>query len=262
VIDLRRRLYRALAAVVLCLPVVACGDDEPSAPAVLRPPALGPTTFIDPDILTETDTTSLSGVVATGQGMRTMFDRRVDGDVTVDAYLFDASFDDGLSLEIQVNPEFGDSVANELAQQYAASIGRLPNVLRRDIDVVWVHDGVELFGGGEDNLLIHVGQAVLYYNDGFLEEALAHQAAHTSLDADHAGSAGWLEAQTIDNGFISEIAQESPTTEDVAESFLPYLAVVYGQGRVTDFLRATIVAQIPARLTYFDAQGFDLHPLN
>ena len=257
-----RSLRRAIAGGLLCLPLVACGEDEPAGPPALRPPTLGPTTFIDPDVLTETDVTSLDALVPNGQGMRTMFDRRVDGNVTVDAYLFDASFDDGLSLEIQVNPELGDSLANALAEQYAASIGRLPNILRRDIDVVWVHDGDELFGGGADNLLIHVDQAVSYYNDGFLEEALAHQAAHTSLDAAHATSAGWLDAQSVDNGFISMPAQDNPTTEDVAESFLPWLAVVTGDGRVTDFLRATIAAQIPARLFYFDAQGFDLHPLN
>ena len=36
-----------------------------------------------------------------------MFDRRPADWVVLNAYLFDARFDDGLSSEVQVNPEFG-----------------------------------------------------------------------------------------------------------------------------------------------------------
>ena len=43
-----------------------------------------------------------------GRGDRTMFDRRVNNWITVNAFLFEATFDDGLSVEVQVNPEFGD----------------------------------------------------------------------------------------------------------------------------------------------------------
>ena len=61
-----------------------------------------------------------------------MFDRRVNGWITVDAYLFNASFDDGLAAEIQVNPEFGGSnAALAEAEKYAEVIGRLPTVLRK-----------------------------------------------------------------------------------------------------------------------------------
>ena len=78
----------------------------------------------------------------------------------------------------------------------------------------------------------------------------------------HAASAGWLEAQELDNGFISPIAQDDPEGEDLAESFLPYIAVLYGDGRVTPFLQGTIIGQIPARLTYLDEQSFDMYPVD
>jgi hypothetical protein len=51
-------------------------------------------------------------------------------------------------------------------------IGRLPTVLRSQLRTVWIHQGVEPFGGGNNNLLIHTGQADLYYASGILEETL------------------------------------------------------------------------------------------
>ena len=115
------------AAVVL----VACGDDKgPTAPVVVDPP-FGGTIFIDPDIITSSDPTTFVSLTPAGQGSRTMYDRRVNDWITVDAFLFDASFDDGLSAEIQVNPEFGTVGAAEAeASKYAPVIGRLPTVLR------------------------------------------------------------------------------------------------------------------------------------
>ena len=118
-----------------------------------------------------------------------MFDRRVNNWITVDAYLFQASFDDGVTTEIQVNPEFGSAAASQtIAEFYAQVIGRLPTALRRDVRSIWIHQGVAPFGGGNNNLLIHVGQADRYVADGILEETLVHEAAHTSLDAQHAAS--------------------------------------------------------------------------
>ena len=70
------------------------------------PPYAG-TVWIDPDIIMPSDLTALASVTGAGRGRRTMFDRRVKDRIVVDAYLFLARFDDGLTAEIQVNPEFG-----------------------------------------------------------------------------------------------------------------------------------------------------------
>src|SRR5690349_12702748 len=78
--------------------------------ASAAPPFSG-TIFIDPDIITSADPTTFTGVTYTGQGLRTMFDRRVNNWIQVNAYLFNANFNDGLHAEIQVNPEFGSSAA-------------------------------------------------------------------------------------------------------------------------------------------------------
>jgi len=253
----------ALRAAVLVLATGCAGDDEPLTPP--PPPSSPPfagTIFIDPDIITPADPTTFENVSPAGQGMRTMFDRRVNAFISLNAFLFQATYEDGLTVEVQVNPEFGTAdAAGVQATKYARVIGYLPTALRRDVETVWIHMGTEPFGGGNRNLLIHVGQADAYVADGILEETLVHEAAHTSLDAMHAASSGWLAAQQADPTFISTYARDNPAREDIAESFLPWLAVRHRSSRISQALAETITRTIPNRLTYFDQQNFDLFPM-
>jgi hypothetical protein len=224
------------------------------------PPYSG-TIFIDPDIITPASPTAFLSASISGQANRTMFDRRTNSFNIVNAYLVNVTFSDRPTVEFEVNPEFGSaSAALALALRFGPTIGRLPSVERRDLKTVWIHDGVEGFGGGNNNLLIHTGQADLYDASGILEETFLHEAAHTSLDADHAASAGWLAAQAADNEFISTYARDNPTREDVAESFLPWLAVRYFPNRISAADFNAITTAIPHRLSYFDAQNFNLGP--
>ncbi len=224
------------------------------------PPFSG-TIFIDPDIITSSDPTTFLEAPYAGRGMRQMFDRRV-GWTLVNAYLFDASFDDGLTSEIQVNPEFGSMAAASVeALTYGPIIGRLPTSLRADAQTVWIHQGIQPFGGGNNNLLIHTGQADLYMADGILEETLVHEAGHTSLDANHASAPGWLSAQTADDEYISTYARDNSNREDIAESILPYLAVRHRLDRISPSLANTISQTIPNRIDYFDSLLLDMYPL-
>jgi hypothetical protein len=45
------------------------------------------------------------------------------------------------------------------AEKYARVIGRLPTVLPTNVRTVWIRRGVNPFGGGNSNLLIHTAQA-------------------------------------------------------------------------------------------------------
>ena len=221
------------------------------------------TLFVDHDILTPSDPTTFSTLSDAGRESRLMFDRREGQFVTYNAFLFDAFFSDGFSLEIQVNPEFRTAeAARQQAQKYARLIGQLPRALRNsDFRTVWIHMGVELFGGRNNNVLIHTGQADWYETRGLLEEALIHEATHTSLDFRHASSAGWIRAQQDDMDFISTYARDFPAREDLAESFPMWMALRYREDGISPRLAATIRARIPHRLAYLDAQNFDMAPV-
>ena len=227
-------------------------------------PPFGGTVWIDPDIITPSDPTALQNITAAGRGERTMFDWRVEDRITVNAYLFNARFDDGLTTEIQVNPEFGSaSAAMEEANKYGRAIGQLPTLLRTHVETVWIHKGDHPAGGGNNNILIHVG-LVSDKREEFLEEILVHEAAHTSLDVIHSKAPDWIAAQKADGNYISTYALDYPRREDIAESFLPYLAIRYRSARISQSYERTILETIPNRIAYFDAQSFDdndMHPI-
>lgn len=227
-----------------------------------EPPFSG-TAFLDPDIVTSADRSTYLKVKYTGRKKRTMFDRRNDAFVSLKPHLFRATFNDSRPIEVQVNPEFGNErKARKVAIKYAREIGRLPRSLRTDVKTVWIHKGTQPFGGGNNNILIHTGQSVAYERGGFLEEVLVHEACHTSLDARHAASAGWLAAQQSDPEFISTYARDNPTREDIAESFVPWLALRHRPERISTETANAIQAAIPARISYFDAQGFVIAPVD
>ena len=209
-------------------------------------------------IVTPQDPSSFNSISFKGTGTRKMYDRRSSW-VNLQAFLFEAKFDDGSIIEMQVNPEFKDkSMAEIEAKKYAFLIGQLPAVLRKDIQTSWIHKGINPYGGGNNNMLIHTGQTKEYERDGILEETLIHEAAHTSLDSYHANNYAWLDAQSSDNNFISNYARDNPLREDIAESFLTYIAAIHRGDRISSSLKSTILKTIPNRIKYFDNQNFDL----
>lgn len=238
-------------------------DTEPTIPKVQFPPPFNGTIFLDPDILTSSDPTTFTGLTYAGQAKRKMYDRRVNDWITTNPFLFKANYSDGLSIEFQVNPEFKTVAEAEIqALKYAEVIGKLPTALREDVNTSWIHLGTQPFGGGNNNLLIHIGQSTLYEKEGILEETLIHEAAHTSLDAAHAASKGWINAQNTDPSFISTYALDNPRREDIAETFLLYVALRYRSDRISASLKDKIIETVPNRIKYFDSQKFNMNPIN
>ena len=225
-----------------------------------EPPFWG-TIFIERNILNESDPSSYQTLVDKGRGFRMMYDRRCACWVTLNAFLFEAAFDDGLKIEVQVNPEFETTAAARTETlRYMHATGQLPTALRADVQTMWIHKGVQPFGGGNNNLLIHSGQADAYIQDGILEETLMHEASHTSLDAKHANAAGWVAAQNADGEFISNYARDYSTQEDIAETFVPYFAVQFRRDRLQPAMLETILRTIPNRIRYLDSQQFAMGP--
>ena len=103
-------------------------------------PPFGGTIFIDPDIMTAEDPSTLQTVVYSGQEMRTMFARRAHNWVQRNAYIVDTAFSDGLTIEVQVNPEFGSpDEARAQAVRWAEEVGRLPRSLRTNVQTMRIH---------------------------------------------------------------------------------------------------------------------------
>lgn len=248
----------------LLLVLISCNksDAQPSIPKIQQDPPFDGTIFLDPDIITSSDPSTFKSLAYAGQAERTMFDRRVDDFITLTPFIFNATYADGLSIEIQINPEFKNVAEAEIqALKYADVFGKLPTALRSDVKTSWIHKGTYPFGGGNNNLLIYIGQSLEYENDGILEETFVHEAAHSSLDEYHSASKGWINAQKLDPSFISTYARDNPTREDVAETFLLYLALRYRSDRISSSLKATILKTIPNRIKYFDSLNLNMYPI-
>lgn len=190
-----------------------------------------------------------------------MYDRRVKKHISTNAHLFIAKFDDGQTMEVQVNPEFDSKQAFKEAKKYLRVIGQLPFTLRSDVKTVSIHKGKKGFGGGSKGLLIHTEMGEEYLSQGILAEAFFHEASHTSLDASHARNKDWIAAQEKDPDFISRYAKDNPKREDIAESFLMYFALRYKPDRIDSKLKKTITNTIPNRIAYFDSVEYKLHPI-
>lgn len=252
-----RRAASALALLTLVAAITATSSS--AAPA---PPFEG-TVWIGPNIITPASPTDLLSTEPIGRGYRTTYDRR-SGWVTQDAYLFIARFTGSKPAEIIVNPEFGSQeAAATLAGFFARILGQLPRSCRTRVDALWIHPGNESLGGGNRSILIHSNFAS--GERAFIEEGLLHECAHTSLDWDSGGSverAKWAAQVAKDPGFISTYAADNPTSEDVTETFVPYLA--WKLGAASGYTAAQLEAisqQIPNRLIYLDSLALDLAPL-
>ncbi|CAI8230082.1 MAG: Uncharacterised protein [SAR116 cluster bacterium] len=219
------------------------------------------------DIINASDPSAFNDISYSGIGERQMYDRRNGGAwVNLSPFLFDVSFSDGLSTEIQVNPEFSLEQATEEANKYAFLIGQLPKGLRKDVFTIWIHKGEENYGGGNNNILIHTGMTEVYenYSSGIVEETLIHEAVHTSVDAylypnRETDGVGWVNAAQKDGCYISSYAMENPFREDIAELFPFYVAIKYFPERISEQMRDNILSCNLNRILYLDTLDIDLN---
>ena len=228
------------------------------------------TLWIDRNVIVESDPTSLERVVNVGRGYRDMFDRRTNRWENVHAHLIRADFDDGTHTEVQVNPEFDAEEAETEAEFYAKALGQLFAGLREGVWNLWIHRGDHLFGGANQSILIHTETAQQYFDWGFLEETLIHEAGHATIDpmvgtgasfrGEDAMDQAWLDAREADGRFISTYAEDLPNHEDVAESIGAYLLLRQAPERIPVAVLQTIRRTIPHRIAYFDRMNLDFYP--
>jgi hypothetical protein len=222
------------------------------------------TVWITADAITPTSPSDFLGITYTGIRNRETYDRRVNNWIREDSRVFTASYKCGrATIDVVVNPEFTQAEALEEASRAARVVGQLPIGLRTNVDELWIHDGWELAGGGNNSILVYSD----YFNTELasIEEVFVHEAAHTSLDYNFDGAvdqAAWAAAVASDGRFISDYARDYPDREDIAESYGAFLiwAMNRDYGLFSESA-AGIEARIPARLAYFKSLGPDYGPL-
>lgn len=274
-------MFRARMLILSSLLAYSCAKEKPAfdntenenpggydfnALTLNSPPFEG-TIFVTGDIITAQDPSLFESISYGGTAPKTMYDRRNGGGwVTLEPHLFPTTFSDGLTTEIQINPEFNLESAEIEARRYAFMIGQLPTALRRHVETMWIHKGEEAYGGGNNNILVHTGMTTFYenYGSGIVEETLIHEAAHSSIDAyyyasDTALGSRWREAVAQDGNYISTYARDYPLREDIAELFPLYVAVKFFPDRISTTVRDKTLSAALNRILFFDTQNFNLN---
>ncbi len=224
-----------------------------SAPVAQADPPFGGTIYAVPGLLNDSDPSTFDALAFEAVVQAEHFDHRPGAWVRQDFFRFRASFADGQVVTFDVNVEFADQrKAHQVARLYALILGQIPVILRQSVVTVVVHATGADWSAGSGEINIHHGNYEADLALGILEESMIHEGAHLALDALHERAPGWRRAQERDDAFISDYAATFPRTEDVAESFVTYLAMTSDPDRVPDTVRRQIAATIPARLAYFD----------
>ncbi len=227
----------------------------------LTSPPFDGTIYVTGDIIIPTDPNLFDSIEYVDQSKRNMYDRRIDKWEDFESFNFNAFYKDNTSIEVQVNPEFEYSDAENLALKYASLVGQLSTGLRRDVKYILIHDGEEGWGGGYDVLLIHNGFATTlenWWTGNIIEETLLHEAAHASLDNYIYGDEEWDNAVAADQTYISTYAEDYPLREDVAELLPLYIAVKYFPSRISRDNRSKILSCCINRILYLDNVNIDL----
>lgn len=204
-------------------------------------------TFIQPS-----DPSEFQSLSYHGRASKRMFDRRVDHWIMNKAYIFNAKFSRGRSIEIHVHSDFqSPEKAQAEAMRYMHELGQLPTFLRRRVKSFSVLPGNELYGGGNDNVHVSSVRTNEYKAHGNLAEVLFHEAAHATLDPKYGKSSKWRKAQRMDGVFISKYAEDFPKREDIAEMSLVAYAIIFHPNRVPKGMREQVEREMPNRMAFF-----------
>ncbi len=229
--------------------VATCGFAEPP---------WGGTVYTDPDIITAEDPSQFQSLKYRGIVNMDHWDHRFEGtdqdpEVNADFFRFVAKIKGSPNITIDVNTEFEDQKeAAEVAGIYGFIAGQMPQILRRNMRSIVVHETGDDWSAGSDGwITIHHGNYLGELHDGALEESMFHEGVHTSVDIHVEGRRSWVDAQKADDAFISEYGRDNPDDEDIAESFLLYYAVAMRANRIDPDDIDIVEETIPNRLDFF-----------
>jgi hypothetical protein len=188
-------------------------------------------------------------------GRAEMPDKRRDALFADGVYLYTAQYQDGSSVGLWAHPDFGSSTSAESAvTPVAQAIGKLPTMMRSGLDHVVIHVGDETaFAEADGNFFVMYSDNIrTRIRNHDLEETVFHESVHATLDAKYLGSRVWRNAQSADNGFVTEYAARVPDKEDMAESALFAWAILQREGRLPQNVEARVRDIMPNRMAFFE----------
>lgn len=224
--------------------------------------------YTDCDIIKKNDPSSFLNISFEKEKKINFWDRRKQKSSgwkksNFKAFLFEAKFEKSKDILVRVNSEFKTKEqAEKQAVKYGKMVGQLPKFLRKNIKTLTIHKGNKSWGGGNRDILIHIGDSGA--KGKCAEEVMMHEGGHTSLDWAWGGSINsskWKKAAKADNKFITKYAKQYPGREDVAETINWWIAVRCKPDTISKLNYKKILEGIPNRLKYLDEQNYDTFPL-
>lgn len=231
--------------------IIEVARHDPQGPFLSRDGAV----ILGPNTIVESDPSRLQSLSYLATTRRTIPDNRVRMDTDTEVHVFAADFDNGQRVEMVVNTAIAPlSAAERQAEFYARILGQLDPIVAAGVQTVWIQPGNANITGPFGGIVVHTGTASDFISRGAMEEVMAHEATHATLDAIYLDSREWQQAQKSDVAFISEYARDLVETEDLAESYVAYL-IVKNAARNPPALVQQIETGIPARLAFFRSLG-------
>lgn len=155
-------------------------------------------------------------------------------------------------LKIQANPHDFPTHASvrDLLEPYLQAMGRTPEILWSNINFLTVN------GDGEGHSMganAYYGEITMNFGENIdtLGEVFFHELTHLALEPVISWATYDNVIQKDCNEFFSSYSADYPQDEGVAESFLPYWALVYRKDRLTEKDVAKIIEVGPNRLKFF-----------
>ena len=214
----------------------------------------------DIDFIKNTDHTVESVLEFIAVAEREMPDKRKNNLLDENTFVFEAKFKDGAKLGIWVHSDFSNlQEAKAYARTLLGPLGRLPSRLRNGLSHIVVHKG------NESAFAEHLGHFFVLYSENIitrlkqhdLEETLFHESVHATLDAGFKESSEWLQAQRLDNRYVTKYAKDNPTLEDLAETSLFGYTYYKHPGRLPAEVERWLVSNIPNRLKFVSEIFFE-----
>ena len=206
------------------------------------------------DFITVDDSSVFTSLAYVGQSEKEMPDKRTEEIIDANAFVFNASFADGNTVEIWCHSDFGNELdAGIYAQMVTAPLGKLPEIMRKDIDHVVIHLGDETaFGEGEGHFFVLYSDNMDFrLSEHDLEETVFHESVHASFEINHVETSSWKKAQRKDKGYITDYALNNYKTEDMAESAIFAYTMIVHPGRLPIEVEDWIKQNMTNRLEFF-----------